>query len=163
MYIAKVNGKDFTIELKQQELLLNGEKAELDWVKLEETRFHAICNKRSYNVEILNREGKNLLLKINGKKYEVLLQDSYDQLLARLGLDKTAAGKVNEIKAPMPGLVLKVFVEPGATVKKGDALLVLEAMKMENILKSPGDGVVGKVNIAVRDKVEKNQVLLSMN
>jgi biotin carboxyl carrier protein len=62
----------------------------------------------------------------------------------------------------MPGLVLNVLVSDGQSVAKGDAVLVLEAMKMENIIKAPADGVVKKVAVVKGDKVEKNQVMISM-
>ena len=60
----------------------------------------------------------------------------------------------------MPGLILEIKVQPGQEVKKGDPIMILEAMKMENILKSPGDGVVREIKVAVKQNVEKNQVLI---
>ncbi|MNF13023.1 Glutaconyl-CoA decarboxylase subunit gamma [compost metagenome] len=65
-----------------------------------------------------------------------------------------------EIKAPMPGLVLNVIVESGQEVNKGDNLLILEAMKMENIIKSPSSGIVKKILVTKGDKVEKNEILI---
>ena len=75
-------------------------------------------------------------------------------------MDNLAAAKVNEIKAPMPGLVLDIRVAEGDEVKKGDSILVLEAMKMENIIKSPTDGIIKKINVKKGIAVEKNQVLI---
>jgi biotin carboxyl carrier protein len=75
-------------------------------------------------------------------------------------MDRLATQAMNEIKAPMPGLILKVLVGAGDTVAKGDNLLVVEAMKMENIIKAPGDGVVSAILTQAGDKVEKNQVLI---
>ena len=77
-----------------------------------------------------------------------------------MGLSNLLAAKVSEIKAPMPGMVLKVLVEEGAEIKKGDNLFVLEAMKMENIIKSPADVVVKTIKIKPGDKVEKGQILI---
>jgi biotin carboxyl carrier protein len=108
----------------------------------------------------VNREEKTQVIKVNGNLYTVAIEDQFDILLRQLGLEMGAANKIQEIKAPMPGLVLKVMVEEGMTVKKGDNLLVLEAMKMENILKSPSDGVVNKILVAQGDKTEKNAVLI---
>jgi biotin carboxyl carrier protein len=62
----------------------------------------------------------------------------------------------------MPGLVLNVMVEEGQKIKKGDAILVLEAMKMENILKATSEGEVKKILVKKGDKIEKNQVLVSL-
>jgi biotin carboxyl carrier protein len=67
---------------------------------------------------------------------------------------------VNELKAPMPGLVLRIVAQPGDEVKKGDALLVLESMKMENVLKAPGAGIVDKVLVTTGNAVEKGQPLV---
>jgi biotin carboxyl carrier protein len=75
-------------------------------------------------------------------------------------MDATAGKKINELKAPMPGLVLRVTANEGEAVKKGDTLLVLEAMKMENSIKSPGDGMVAKIMVKPGQAVEKNQLLV---
>ncbi|MCE3258805.1 MAG: acetyl-CoA carboxylase biotin carboxyl carrier protein subunit, partial [Bacteroidetes bacterium] len=96
----------------------------------------------------------------NSVKFNLQLKDKYDELLHTLGLDNLATKKVSEIKAPMPGMVLNVLVGEGTAVKKGDALIILEAMKMENILKSPADGIVKKVIATKGNAVEKNQVLI---
>jgi biotin carboxyl carrier protein len=80
-----------------------------------------------------------------------------------LGLDNLQSSKVAELKAPMPGLVLSVLVKEGDEVKKGDNLFVLEAMKMENIIKSPADVTIKSIKIKASDKVEKNQVLIQFS
>ena len=60
----------------------------------------------------------------------------------------------------MPGLVLSIMVEPGDSVKKGEGVMVLEAMKMENIIRTPADGIVKSIDVKKSDAVEKNQVLI---
>lgn len=80
-----------------------------------------------------------------------------------MGFDNTKRNKMLEIKAPMPGLVLNVMVEEGQEVNKGDNLLVLEAMKMENIIKSPSSGNVKKIRVNKGDKVEKNEILIQFS
>ena len=104
---------------------------------------------------------KTFTISVNGNKYQLAVKDKFDELLHSLGLDAMASKKVNEIKAPMPGLVLEVKVNEGDTVKKGDAILVLEAMKMENNIKSPTDGIVKKIHVKKGMAVEKNQVLIN--
>lgn len=125
--------------------------------------FHIIRNNTSYNVEVLkaNREEKSFVVRVNGNKYTVQLKDKYDELLEKLGMNSTATAKVKEIKAPMPGLVIEVRVKEGDNIKQGDGLLVLQAMKMENVIKSPTAGDIKKVHIKKGDAIEKNQVMIS--
>lgn len=73
-----------------------------------------------------------------------------------------SAGSV-KVQAPMPGTILKINVKAGDTVKKGDALVVLEAMKMENDIASPADGVVASVNVSQGASVNTGDLLVSLN
>ena len=83
-------------------------------------------------------------------------------MVEKLGLATVAKQKFNEIKAPMPGMVLEIFVSNGQTVNKGDNLLILEAMKMENVLKAPDDGIIDEIKIVKGAIVEKNQILIKL-
>jgi biotin carboxyl carrier protein len=133
-----------------------------DVIKVKEGSFHIIKDNKSYNVELVNAnyEEKSFTVSVNGSTYKFKVQDKYDELLKSLGID-VAAAKVSEIKAPMPGLVLKINIELDAEVKKGDTLIILEAMKMENSIKSPGDGKVKGISVKQGQAVEKNQVLIA--
>lgn len=77
-----------------------------------------------------------------------------------MGFEIGATKKINEIKAPMPGLILSVDVKIGQEVKEDDSLLVLEAMKMENVLTSPRDGIIKYISITKGETVNKNQLLI---
>lgn len=141
---------------------LNDASFEADILKVREDVYSIIKDGRSYEVELVKHipEDKKLVVKVNNTSYTLDIKDKYDDLLHSLGLDSLATKKVNEIKAPMPGMVLNILVSEGQEVKKGDALIVLEAMKMENILKSPTDGVIKKIAISKGVAVEKNQLLI---
>ena len=134
-----------------------------DMIEIKNGSFHILKNSKSYNVEVIKADyiEKSFLISVNGNKYQLNVKDKFDELLKSLGMDNLAAKKVNEIKAPMPGLVLDVRVTEGGEVKKGDPILVLEAMKMENIIKSPVDGIIKKINVKKGIAVEKNQVLIN--
>jgi biotin carboxyl carrier protein len=79
-----------------------------------------------------------------------------------MGLDLKANKKVEPVKAPMPGMVLKVLVRPGQQIEKGDGLLILEAMKMENVLKANGPATVKSIRVEERTAVEKGAVLIDL-
>lgn len=162
MYTASVNNKTFKIEKEEGKFKLNDQLIDSDLIQINDHTFHLIKNNISYNISVLNinKEDKLVTLKVNGNKYEVKIADKFDELLKNLGMDSLASKKVNNIKAPMPGLVLNIIASEGDVVKKGDALLVLEAMKMENILKSPADGVVKRIAVTKGIAVEKNQLLI---
>ena len=166
MYKIKVNGKyDFEINRSSEALSINSKKNEADIKQLNASLWHVIDRLKSYNAEIVsfNAAEKTAEIKVNNNIYTVSAKDQYDVLLDKLGLSSLNSTKVSEVKAPMPGLVLKIMVAEGDAVKKGDNLFVLEAMKMENIIKSPADVVVKTVKIKPGDKVEKGQVLLQFS
>ena len=162
MYQLKINGVDYKLEKDKGQLLINGKRENTDIQQLQPSVFHILNDLKSYNAEVVsfNRETKIAEIKINGTIYIVEAKDQFDILLDQLGMSALNTARVSEIKAPMPGLVLKLFVTQGAEVKKGDNLFILEAMKMENIIKSPADVTVKTVKIKPGDKVEKGQVLL---
>jgi biotin carboxyl carrier protein len=167
MYSAELNGAtglkcSFKIEKGQFEAEVKGKALKGDLLKINNNQYHLILDKGSYSIDVLkfNREDKQLLLRINSKRVQIKLKDKFDELLHNLGLDEINQKKVNSIKAPMPGMVLSVLVKDGDEVKKGDAILVLEAMKMENILKSPSDGTIKKIAVSKGTAVEKNQLLV---
>ena len=136
---------------------------EWDVIEVKNGSFHVIKDYKSFTVEVIKADPaeKSFLVSVNGNKYQLDVKDKFDDLLKSLGFDNLNAKKVNEIKAPMPGLVIDVRVSVGDIVKKGDSIIVLEAMKMENIIKSPTDGTISKINVKKGVAVEKNQVLIN--
>ena len=163
MYRFKVNDKfNYKVEKSSDDLLINDKKVEADIQQLHALTYHVINDLQSYNAEVISFDGaaKTAEIKVNGSVYTVTAKDQYDILLDKLGLSSLNSAKVSEIKAPMPGMVLRLFVTEGTELKKGDNLFILEAMKMENIIKSPADVVVKTVKIKPGNKVEKGQVLL---
>jgi biotin carboxyl carrier protein len=162
MFKASVNSKTFEIVPDEDGFIVNGRPVTWDLVKISDGYFHIIHEQSSFTAEIVKADPstKSFQIKINGRIYAVELKDKFDLLLEQMGMNNNAAGKVNNIKAPMPGLIIDLKVKSGDNVKPGDPLLILEAMKMENIIKSPGEGVVKSVNIKKGDSVEKNQVLI---
>ncbi len=162
MYQAKVNGKKFEIDSAEGGFVVNGQPLNWDRVRIADGYFHILHEHKGYRAEIVKTDEatKTFTIKINGRLYSVELKDKFDLLLEKMGMNASAGNKVNNIKAPMPGLIIDLKVKPGDSVKQGDQLLILEAMKMENIIKSPGEGTVKNVKVKKGDSVEKGQVLL---
>ena len=134
--------------------------AELIW---NDRDFFTILYKgQSFNGEILNRdiENQKLILKINHREFEIRKKIELDALIAELGLDKVKIKKLRELGSPMPGRILSIHVKAGDHIKVGDPILSLEAMKMENIIKSPREGLIESIEIDAGQTVNKNQVLI---
>ena len=142
---------------------INGNPFVWDIIEVKAGSFHVIKDFKSYNVEVVKVDftEKSFVVNVNGNNYLLRVETKFDELLKSLGLDNLNANKVNEIKAPMPGLVIEVCISEGDSIKKGDAIIMLEAMKMENIIKSPTDGIIKKINVKKGMAVEKSQVLIN--
>lgn len=156
MYKFYINDT-YEFELGEQDLRHNIEA-------YEQGRFHIILNDKSYNAELVESDtaAKTLTIKVNNNTYTIQAEDRFDRLLKQLGFSNLNTQKIDNIKAPMPGLVLKISIETGQAINKGDTLLILEAMKMENAIKSPGEGVVKHIKVKEGDAVDKGQILIEL-
>ena len=155
---------NFNITRNDEQLLINDKHNTACIKALRDNRWHIINELKSFNVEVImfDKAAKTAIIKVNGNVYNLTAKDQFDVLLDKMGLSDIDTVRINVIKAPMPGLVLKLFVREGMEVKKGDNLFILEAMKMENIIKAPADVFIKKINIKQGDKVEKGQVMLDL-
>jgi len=167
MYNALSGDKKFKVEFAQGEVnsgALNGAKFSLDIEKESKRRLHIIRNNKTYTADVLRADymAKTFTIKVNGAKYEILVKDRMDELLKEMGMEEMAQQKITEIKAPMPGLVIDILIEPGQSIRKGEAVVILEAMKMENIIKSPVDGTIKSIGIDKGQAAEKNEILVNL-
>ena len=90
------------------------------------------------------------------------ISDHYDQMVERMGLLAVEEERVDTITAPIPGLIIDINVAVGQEVTEGDPLLVLSAMKMENIITAPNDGVIAGIDVAMNEAVEKGKILITL-
>lgn len=136
----------------------------LDFTPIDDRHFHILADGKSYRAELMehNFHRKQFVVKINGSRYSIQLADAYDQMVERLGLSAQKNHGAQDIKAPMPGLVLQISVENGETVSEGQPILILEAMKMENVIKAASPGKVASIEVTAGDAVEKGQLLVKM-
>ena len=164
MYKAKLNSKDVkdVHHLANRKITVDGQEYVIERFVDEESLLMVKNGTAQYKVKVhaIDRSTKTFKLVLNGIKHTVQIQDKFDLLLEDLGFNSKDSNTLKDIQAPMPGLILEVNVATGDEVKKGDKVLVLEAMKMENVIKSTGEGVVKDISVNKGDSVEKGQVLI---
>lgn len=162
MYSVSINNSVFEVEKSKDSIKIGDTILNWDISQIRENHYNVIYQKNSFNLELVSVDeaSKTVVLKLNNKPCEIKLKDKFDILLEKLGMNMATSSAAKDIKAPMPGLIFDIKVNVGDEVKKGDPVLILEAMKMENILKSPGDGTVQSIKIKKGQSVEKNQVLI---
>lgn len=134
----------------------------LDAIETSTNHYHILEDNISTKASVLNSNfyQKNYTVKVNNNTYEVNINNDLDQQIEALGFEIGKSKKVNDIKAPMPGLILEINVKEGQEVKEDDALLILEAMKMENVITSPRDGIIKSVHVKQGGTVDKNALIL---
>jgi acetyl/propionyl-CoA carboxylase alpha subunit len=165
MYKVSIADKwNAEISFEENQVWMNGEQVEWSDEKLDDNRYSILFGKQSFVAELVDedQENKKLTIRINGTDYVVSVLEPMDQVLEEMGINYGKYKKINEIRAPMPGLVLKILVTPGQLVKGGDPIVVLEAMKMENIFKASSDAVVKEIKVVEKRAVEKGEVLVTL-
>lgn len=131
-------------------------------VSQEKDKLRINLNGKNYDVMVksFDKQSKKATLNVDGYDFNVTLKEPLDQLMDEMGFLKAKLETVKELKSPMPGLIRSMYVQVGEEVNEGDKLLSLEAMKMENIIKSPGLAKVKAINVRPGDAVEKNSILI---
>lgn len=163
MYRVKAaEGQEKEVEIEKDKVSLNGQPIDWDISRVSEFHYHIISGRKSFNAELVSADyqQKVLTLKIEDQVFEMSVKDKMDQLLEKMGISAQITTAIAEVKAPMPGLILDILVEVGQTIEKGDQLMILEAMKMENVLKAQGEGTITSIEVSQGNSVEKNQVLI---
>ena len=162
MFTVTIQNKSYSVEKADDSIQVNGKAINWDLQWISDRKVHLIVENKSLEAELVSieKESKTIQIRLGNKTSTLQLKDRFDVLLEQMGMSSNSSPMLKEIKAPMPGLILDLKVKPGDEVKKGEVVLILEAMKMENIIKSPGDGVVKVVKVSLHQSVEKNQVLI---
>lgn len=155
MYKIKVNHAH-SFDVSERDL------DQLDIVETSANRFHILKENNSVKAAVIDSDfnSKTYTVKVNSNTYKVNINDVLDQQIAALGFEIGSTKQVNDIKAPMPGLILEINVSEGQEVNEDDSLLILEAMKMENVLTSPREGVIKSVKVNQGETVDKNALLI---
>ncbi|TPN82265.1 acetyl-CoA carboxylase biotin carboxyl carrier protein subunit [Aquimarina algicola] len=155
IYKVKVNDT-FTFDFTKEEILKTDSTKNLD------SSYHLLQDHQSYHTEILDSDfiSKNYTIKVNNNTYHVSIDNALDMQIKEMGFSIGSSKQVDAIKAPMPGLLLDIQIDEGQEVKENDPLLILEAMKMENVILSPRDGIIKSISASKGEAVDKGQLLV---
>ena len=161
MYKASIGSHDVQV-VTGKDVSVNGVPVDIEFVKSATNSFKMRMNGVEKDADLvkLDKENKLVIVRIEGKKFAVQIKEPVDLMLDTLGINSKSTKKVNNLKAPMPGLVIKILAEQGKHYKAGDALMILEAMKMENVFKAAADVTIKAIEITERQTVEKGQILM---
>ncbi|MCD6542927.1 MAG: biotin/lipoyl-binding protein, partial [Flavobacteriaceae bacterium] len=126
--------------------------------------YHILENNKALVAEIIHEDfdSKSYTIRVNSNNYTVKIENQLDQLIKELGFSVGNSKKLNDIKAPMPGIIIGIEIKKGDQIKEGDTLLILEAMKMENAILCPKDSTVKSILVKTGDTVEKNKLLIEL-
>ena len=155
MYKVKINDSH-QFEITQKEL------EQLDVIETHSNKFHILKDHQSVEAELLESDfnNKTYTISVNNNNYDVSISDDLDLLIEKMGFATSASKQIDKIEAPMPGLILELNVKAGDDVEENDNLLILEAMKMENVITSPRQGKIKSVVVSKGDAVDKKSLLI---
>ncbi len=162
-YSTTIGEKTYIIEINRDgEITIDGQPYPIDLTQIDEVTYSMLMGSSSYEalVDMSNSEEVNVLLR--GRLYSAQVMDERATRLSKAGGGVAAATGEFTLKSPMPGLIVAIQVNEGDVVKKGQTLIVLESMKMENELKAPRDGTIGSIKVKMRQSVDQNQPLLAV-
>jgi biotin carboxyl carrier protein len=158
--------KNFNVKVNEaSEFELNtSDINNLDILQLSSSKFHVLQNNKSIKIILEKSDffSRKYNLSINSNNYTVTISNEIDTLIKNLGFSLGTTKKANDIKAPMPGLILNINVKEGQEVKEGDPLLILEAMKMENTIEAHKDGFIKTIKVKSGETVDKGELMIEM-
>jgi biotin carboxyl carrier protein len=158
-----VEGKQFLVEIiDEKHVNVDGKVYEVDFESVSGQPVYSLIVDGKSHEGYAARGDEDWQVLLHGRLYPITVEDEREKRLrSAAGGGVVEAGEFH-LRAPMPGLVVAIPVEEGQAVKRGDVLLILESMKMQNELKAPRDGTVGRLRVKAGDTVEQKQTLLSV-
>ena len=156
------NSFKVVVDSNQEFKITSDAISKIDALKTSPNSYHILKDNKSFSAEVAEKDfyRKKYSVKINNSTYEVVISDGLDLLIDDMGFALSSAKDIDSISAPMPGLILEIHVRIGQSVNEDDPLLILEAMKMENVITSPRDGVIKNISVKKSDAVDKNHLLI---
>lgn len=163
-YVATVNDKTFVIEVQREDRVrCNDAERTVDFRLIDQQHVYSLLlDNASYEALITEREGEYWVF-LRGYLFAVRVEDERERRLREAAGDRGGPAGEVAVKAPMPGLIVAVPVQEGQAVRKGEKLVLLESMKMQNEIRAPRDGTVKAIRVKPGQSVEQNQVLVVLS
>jgi biotin carboxyl carrier protein len=163
-YVTSVEGKQFLVEiLDEKHVSVDGKTYEVDFETVSgQPVYSLIVDGRSHEAYIYQGEDNNWQVLLRGRLYPITVEDEREKRLRAAAGGGVAETGEFHLRAPMPGLVVAIPVTEGQAIQKGQVILILESMKMQNEIKAPRDGVIGRIRVKAGESVEQKQTLLSV-
>lgn len=162
-YITTIEDKQFLVEvIDEKHVSVDGKVYEVDFESVSGQPVYSLIVDGKSHEGYVARSDENWQVLLRGRLYLITVEDEREKRLrSAAGAGVAETGEFH-LRAPMPGLVVAIPVAEGQPIQKGQVLLILESMKMQNELKSPRDGTVGRVRVKAGETVEQKQTLLSI-
>jgi biotin carboxyl carrier protein len=162
-YITTIDNQEFEIEVIDEHHIRVGERLlDVDFESVSgQPVFSLIVDGKSYESYVYEGDDDWSVL-LRGRQFNVKVEDEREKRLRAAAGGGVTEGGEYRLKAPMPGLLVAIQVSEGQAVQKGQVLIILESMKMQNELKSPRDGIIEKIRVKTGESVEQKQPLLNI-
>jgi biotin carboxyl carrier protein len=162
-YITTVDNKEYLVEIiDEKHIIINGKTYEVDFESVSGQPVYSLIVDGKSHESYVQQGDDNWQVLLRGRLYPVTVEDEREKRLRAAAGGGVAETGEFHLKAPMPGLVVAIPVNEGQEIKKGQVILILESMKMQNELKSPRDGTIGRIRVKTGESVEQKQTLLSV-
>lgn len=159
-YVTTIGERQYTIEInRDDQITIDGVVYSIDLRAIDEATFSLLIDNASHEALVEANNGETHVL-LRGRLYAARVEDERASRLSRSAGGLHAGSGEVTMKSPMPGLIVSIAVSEGEAVKKGQTIVVLESMKMENELKAPRDGTIASIKVTLRQSVEQHQPLI---
>ena len=156
----------YKVLIKDQEIIVTKEDVDNLDISFDKYQgvYRVLKNGKSHQICHLEQSqgGKQQILQVNNLNFDAKILNPLDQQVESMGLSNIDDQKSKSIHAPMPGLILDIMCNEGEEIEEGKSLLILEAMKMENVIKAEGSGTIFKIHKSIGDTVEKGQLIVEI-
>ncbi len=159
---VEIDGSEYNVSVKDNQFYLNDQRIDIDIKDINQNEYHIIVEDQSISAKILDLDQKNnlLKLKIGDHTFECSVKDVRDQFRHFIQMANPSEAQTKAVISPMPGLIQKILVKEGDEIKKNTPLIILNAMKMENVIKASEDGKIERIDVKEEQQVEKGKVLI---